>query len=156
MNKRDIIKYILVIILSFAVSHIYTLNNYVNDYKIQWRSSQMGIEITDFEVSAKESNLSMFNPSFYVDVTINGTTERITECIDYVHKSERIEVIDGKETLVIEFKPWFKPTINPFKFNVDNTFSKTFKYKVYGYNSGDLIYLFKCGDFEQIIYANRN
>ena len=82
MNKRDIIKYILVIILSFAVSHIYTLNNYVNDYKIQWRSSQMGIEITDFEVSAKESNLSMFNPSFYVDVTIKNTVTKITIDID--------------------------------------------------------------------------
>ncbi len=156
MNKRDIIKYILIIILSFVVSHIYTSNTYVNDYKVQWRSGQSGITITNFEASAKESKLSMFNPSFYVDITINGTTERITECIDYVHKSERLEIIDGKETLVIEFQPWFKPTVNPFKFNVDNTFSETFKYKVYGYNSGDLVYLFKCGDFKKIIYANRN
>lgn len=156
MNKRAIIKYILIIILSFAVSHIYTLNTYVNNYKVQWKSGQSGITITNFEVSSKENKLSMFNPSFYVDITINGKMEKITECIDYIHRNERLEMIDGKETLVIEFKPWVRPTVNPFKFSIGNTFSKTFKYKVYGYNSGDLVYLFKCGDFEKTIYANRN
>ena len=127
MNRKNIISCLVLILLTFFVTHYFTLKFCTNDYKVSLRQEQ--------------SRLT-------VDGTLNGGN-----CyIEYVQKSERIEEIDGKEVMIVEFEPKVSTTMNIFKLSGED-FSETFRYRVNGYADDELTYIFRCGDFEKTVEA---
>ena len=110
--------------------------------------------VTNFEVipESETPRPNMLKPSFYVDVTIDGTLNGGNCYIEYVQKSERIEEIDGKEVMIVEFEPKVSTTMNIFKLSGED-FSETFRYRVNGYTDDELTYIFRCGDFEKTVEA---
>ena len=68
---------VLICIVVLVISNYITSLKSVHDYKIGWLGAQSGSTVTDFDVTAKEESLSLFNTDFYVDVTIEG--ELLTE-----------------------------------------------------------------------------
>lgn len=140
------------LLLTFVVAHYCTLKYYANDYKVSLRQEQSRLTVTDFDVIPETENPrpNMFDPSFYVDVTIQGNLNGGHCYIEYIQKSERIETVDGKDIMIVEFEPKVSVTMNIFKMS-GGEFSKTFRYYVNGYTDDELTYIFKCGNFERTI-----
>ena len=154
MNRKNIISCLVLILITFVVTHYCTLKFCTNDYKVSLRQEQSRLTVTNFEVipESKKPRPNMLKPSFYVDVTIDGTLNGGNCYIEYVQKSERIEEIDGKEVMIVEFEPKVSTTMNIFKLSGED-FSETFRYRVNGYADDELTYIFRCGDFEKTVEA---
>ena len=157
MKKKILILIALIVSLGLIVFVTYNVTNYITtnriarDYKLHYRIPAIGSEVTYFDVQSKTNRLNMFKTSFDVDVKIKGTVFDENTCLDYVHKSERMEHIDDKMVAVIEFEPVYKNAENIFELNKDKMYKTKFKYNLEAYGSGDLVYKFKCGEYEKEI-----
>ena len=156
INKKSVIIFMIICIVVLVTSNYITSLKSVHDYKVGWLGAQSGSTVTNFDVTAKEDSLSLFNTDFYVDVTIEGELYNIYHCVGYIHKSEHFEIVDGKKIVIVNFEPIYDTTLNIFKMKRDNKFKENFKYRMKSYDYGDLVYIFKCGDFEKKIHLFSN
>ena len=143
------------IAISFVVAHVYTYSNCSKQYKVLFNEFSQYVTVENFDVIPEENTeVHLLKPYFYVDVKISGEKWSGPFYVSHIRKSERIENIDGNDTVIIEFAPQLSFTLNPFRlYNSNGDFSKSFRYKLYGYDRTDLTYIFRCGDFEKIIHA---
>lgn len=114
-------------------------------------SNYIGNKVTEFNVETNERQIGFLNENFNVDVIIKGTCFYSNLCADYVQRAEYTKIIDGEMVAIIEFIPVFKQSLK-FSYDNGNSFETRFKHTVNGYEYGNLIYIFRCGDFEKKIY----
>lgn len=155
MDRKTIIKCVFLIAISFIVANIYTYNYCSKQYKVLFNEFSQYVTVENFEVVPEDNTeVNLLRPYFHVDVKMSGAIWPGPYYISHIRKSERIEKIDGNDVVIVELEPQLRFTINPFKLNNSSgNFSKSFKYKLYGYDRTDLTYIFRCGDFEEIVYA---
>ena len=134
----------------------YIVEENFKDYKINLRTISVGPWVTNFNATTKTKKLNMFKTSFDVDVTIEGYCIYDDVKVDYIQKSERIEKFDGKDVAIIEFEPVYTRTKNPLEFNYGGKYKEKFTYTLNAYDSGNLVYKLRCGDFEKNIYISFN
>ncbi len=163
MNFKTRIRIILLFIITNLLVAFFTqqYTSYIveenfKDYKINLRTINIGPWVTNFKATTKTKKLNMFKTSFDVDVTIEGMCVHDDVKVDYIQKSERIEKIDGKDVAIIEFEPVYTHTRNPLEYNYNGKYKEKFTYTLNAYNSGNLVYKLRCGDFEKTIYVSFN
>lgn len=150
MKKRFV--YLIVVFVVLLISTVViTINTVRRDYKID--RSGRGVVVTNFSVVPEENlSLNMFDNSFDVYVTIECRLDNDGDehYVEYIHKSERLEYTD-METAVIEFEPIVN--VNRFKKSTQSVryHTETFKYTLNGYNYDTKKYIFRCGDFEEVV-----
>lgn len=132
----------------------YVVEENFKDFKINLRTINVGPWVTNFKATTKTKKLNMFKTSFDVDVTIEGMCVWDDVKVDYIQKSERIEKIDGKNIAIIEFEPVYAHTKSPSEFNYGGKYKEKFTYTLNAYESGNLVYKLRCGDFEKTIYVS--
>lgn len=150
---KNKVKLIAVFLVALIATVILTSRYYERQYKVDCWGLQSDLEITGFKVVPEDNlSLSMFDNSFDVYVTIDCKIKNksFDSYIEYVHKSERIEYTDGK-TVVVEFVPVVGN--NSFKDpeQLIKRHTEKFKYTLNGYDSSNKKYIFRCGDFEEVI-----
>ena len=155
MNKKIIIRCIILILISSAMTYVYTYNHCSKQYKVLFNEFAQCVTVKNFEVTSKDNiEVDFFETSFYVDINISGYIWTGPYYLSHIRKSERIENIDGKDVVIVEFAPQLTFTMNLFKmYNSDGNFSKSFRYKLYGYDRTDLTYILRCGEFEEVVHA---
>lgn len=107
MSRKFVLLSITFIILLISSIFI-TKHHFEREYKIDAFGDNYDFDVTEFNVITEDDlSLSMFDTSFYVDVTIKGIArnELSPVFISYVHKSERFDTVDGKKVVIIEFTP---------------------------------------------------
>lgn len=149
--KKRLVYLIVVFVVLLISSVIITTHTIRRDYKID--RSGRDVAITSFSVEPEKNlSLNMFDNSFDVSVTIECRlyNDGAEHYVEYVHKSERLEYTD-MGTAIIEFEPVVN--VNRFKKSTQRVryHTETFKYTLNGYNYDTKKYIFRCGDFEEVI-----
>lgn len=147
---KNNVKVIIVFIVALISTFILTSNYYERQYKIGFWGLQSYLEITGFEVMPEDNlSLSMFDNSFDVYVTIDCkmNNANLDHYIEYVYKSERI---DGK-AVIVEFVPVVCANGAKEPDRLIKNHTEKFKYKLNSYDSSNKKYIFRCGDFEEVV-----
>ena len=158
INKTFLITAIFIIILVVSVKAAYRYAEYTaecsQEYRLHFGVGRNAGTITGFQVIPKSKKVNMLKSTFDVDVVIDGSFFDDTTYVSYIHKSERIENIDGKNVAVIEFCPVYEDGTSDTNRKKSADFKEKFTYTLEPYDWGNLIYKFRCGNFEKNIYIS--
>ena len=153
MKRKSIFLNILFIVI-LCSSVFITKHHIEREYKIDSWGNNYDFKITKFDVMLeKDLSLNIFDNTFYAYITIEGIAKNdiFPVFVDYVHKSERVDVIDGQKVAVIEFSPVLSYKMFGNTDGETHNHTEKFKYKLNSYNYDVKKYIFKCGNFEEVV-----